>query len=71
MDALIEILIKGTDLSSLGVLVLFGVSFLGSFVTAALGLGGGIEGRHVKPRGIGAARFRLTPSGGASWQVHP
>lgn len=42
MDALIEILIKGTDLSSLGVLVLFGVSFLGSFVTAALGLGGGI-----------------------------
>ena len=22
-------------------------------------------------RGIGAARFRLTPSGGASWEVHP
>jgi uncharacterized membrane protein YfcA len=42
LDTVIEIFIKGTDLSMIGFLTLFGVSFLGSFVTAALGLGGGV-----------------------------
>lgn len=42
MDAIIQFLTGGTDLSIWGFAALSGISFLGSFVTAALGLGGGI-----------------------------
>jgi uncharacterized membrane protein YfcA len=42
LDDVIAFLIAGTDLTFVGFLTLSGVSFLGSFVTAALGLGGGV-----------------------------
>jgi len=42
LDAIIGLLIEGTDLSILGFAALGVVSFAGSFVTAALGLGGGV-----------------------------
>ena len=41
MDQFIEILISGSDLSLWEFALLCGVSLLGSFITAALGLGGG------------------------------
>ena len=41
MDAFIGLLLDGTGLALWSFLLLCGVSFLGSFITAALGLGGG------------------------------
>jgi uncharacterized membrane protein YfcA len=42
MDSLLELLLGGTGLDLWSFALLCGVSFLGSFTTAALGLGGGI-----------------------------
>lgn len=42
MNHLIEALIQGTQISVAGFLVLCGVSFLGSLIAGALGLGGGV-----------------------------
>ncbi len=41
MDAFVGLLLDGTGLALWSFLLLCGVSFLGSFITAALGLGGG------------------------------
>ena len=41
MDALIGLLLEGTGLALWNFLLLCGVSFLGSFIAAAMGLGGG------------------------------
>ena len=42
MGSLIDLLLTGTDLESWSFVLLCGVSFLGAFITVALGLGGGI-----------------------------
>ncbi len=42
MNHLLEILIQDTTLSLTGFFVLCGVSFLGSLIAGALGLGGGV-----------------------------
>ena len=42
MDRIIELLIAGTPLDILGFSGLCGISFLGSFIAASLGLGGGL-----------------------------
>ena len=42
MDNIVELLLGGTRLDLWSFLILCGVSFLGSFTTAALGLGGGM-----------------------------
>lgn len=42
MDSLITFLSQGTDLSIWAFLGLCGISFVGSFITASLGLGGGL-----------------------------
>lgn len=42
MNSLVDFLIAGTNLSFAGFLLLCGVSFLGSFIAGALGLGGGV-----------------------------
>lgn len=42
MNNFVQILIEGTGLSLPGFFLLCGVSFLGSFIAAALGLGGGV-----------------------------
>ena len=42
MDRIIEVLIAGTPLDIIGFSGLCGVSFLGSFIAASLGLGGGL-----------------------------
>ncbi len=42
MNHLLELLTQGTNLSPAGFLVLCGVSFLGSLIAGALGLGGGV-----------------------------
>jgi uncharacterized membrane protein YfcA len=42
VESIAEVLLDGTDLDLWSFLLLCGVSFIGSFTTAALGLGGGI-----------------------------
>ena len=42
MDSVVELLIAGTGLSFTGFFVLCLVSFLGSLIAGALGLGGGV-----------------------------
>ncbi|HXG51407.1 MAG TPA: sulfite exporter TauE/SafE family protein [candidate division Zixibacteria bacterium] len=42
MDRFLEFLVRGTDLSFGGFFLLCGVSFLGSLIAGALGLGGGV-----------------------------
>ncbi len=42
MDSVFNFLIQGTELSLSGFFGLCGISFVGSFITAALGLGGGL-----------------------------
>ena len=42
LDSVLNFLIQGTDLSLWGFFGLCGISFVGSLITAALGLGGGL-----------------------------
>ena len=41
MENLVELLIGGTNLAVVDVAILLGVSFLGSFITVSMGIGGG------------------------------
>jgi hypothetical protein len=44
MDGIFELLTQGTNLSPWAFLGLYAISFIGSFITASLGLGGGVSG---------------------------
>ena len=60
MNSVVELLIAGTGLSFARFFVLCFVSFLGSLIAGALGLGGGgagigDDGEYVAADGVGAA----------------